>query len=434
MIPAARIQEAISCLDEIFISYFPADAVLGHRFKKKRYIGSKDRQFIAGEVYKVLRRLYTLRWRLAEAGAKADGRMLMFASMIGDGISIDVIDKHTQAGEYAPPALLKPEIVQLEKLQRWKGDMPEHARLGYPEWLEGELKETFGDSFEAEWLSLKQEAAVDLRANTLKTTRAELMNALITHAIEVSPTRYSPLGVRLPKRAPIFSLPEFREGWFEMQDEASQLASMLVDAAPGQKVIDFCAGAGGKTLAIAAQMQGKGRILAMDTSESRLGQMQPRLNRANVHNVQIKLLKGLNDPFLKRHKGTADRVLCDVPCSGLGTIRRNPDLLFKLTPERLREYQEMQQAILEAGSELVGPSGRLIYATCSLLRAENEAQIEKFLNKFKGFRVAGAKEIWNKLLPEEWPFSSTPVDQGYVRLTPHRHGTDGFFVCVLERA
>ena len=219
----------------------------------------------------------------------------------------------------------------------------------------------------------------------------------------------------------------------EVQDEGSQLAAFLADAQPGQRVIDFCAGAGGKTLAIAAQMKNKGKILAFDVSEKRLTQMKPRLKRAGVDNVEIHVLSSESDSYLKRHKGTADRVFIDAPCSGSGTWRRNPDLKWRLTQTQLDELSEIQRRILDSAARLVKKGGRLIYVTCSMLQCENEQQLSGFLDRHPHFRVVKPEEIWNK---DERFFETQKIarlsDRDYFRTTPHQDGTDGFFAAILE--
>jgi 16S rRNA (cytosine967-C5)-methyltransferase len=254
------------------------------------------------------------------------------------------------------------------------------------------------------------------------------MKQLAAEGYELYPTPVSDIGLRLTKRAPIFTSPAFKAGHFEVQDEGSQLVAALVSAKPGMKVIDFCAGTGGKTLAIAAQMENKGRILAWDSSAKRLGQIKERLRRAGVDNVQVHVLEHENDQFIKRHKDSADRVLVDAPCSGTGTWRRNPDLKWRFTPKDLEEVVAVQQRILQSAARLVRPGGQLVYATCSLLPCENQGQIEQFLKNISNFEVVPVDKIWDKARPE-----SSGASAPYLSLTPHQDGVDGFFAAVLER-
>jgi 16S rRNA (cytosine967-C5)-methyltransferase len=276
--------------------------------------------------------------------------------------------------------------------------------------------------------ALNEQATTDLRVNTLKTTRETLQAELAKEEFFSTPGVLSPVCLRLDKRGPIFTSPLFKAGHFEVQDEGSQVVAMMVDAQPGQRVIDFCAGAGGKTLAIAAAMKNKGRILAWDTSEKRLKQIVPRLRRAGVDTVQTHVIESENDAFIKRHKQTADRVLVDAPCSGSGTWRRNPDLKWRFNRKDLDEVLAVQQSILQSASRLVKPGGRLIYATCSILLDENEHQITQFLKSVNNFRVVCAQKIWDK--------NSTCGENetvSFLSLTPHEDGVDGFFAAVLER-
>jgi 16S rRNA (cytosine967-C5)-methyltransferase len=305
--------------------------------------------------------------------------------------------------------------------------MPDHVRYNYPAWLEKEIRISFGECWKEEITALSQEAPVDLRTNTLLTTRDALIHALRDEKFEVSPTQLSPLGVRMQTRAPVFTSRCFKQGWFEMQDEGSQLVSLLLPVEPGQKVIDFCAGAGGKTLAIAAAMKNKGRVLAWDTSEKRLKQMTERLRRAKVDNVQIHVLESERDPFTKRHKDSADAVIVDAPCSGSGTWRRNPDLKWRFRETDLQEVIAMQKNILECASKLVKTGGYLLYVTCSILQSENESQLEVFLSQSKNFRVVTENNLCSNF------HQTKKLLGGSLRLTPHQDGTDGFFATLLQR-
>src|SRR6185369_3433163 len=318
-------------------------------------------------------------------------------------------------------------------------------------------------------------ASTDLRVNTIKATREEAIAALKAEGIVAAPTTLSPVGLRVHGRPPLATLQCFKDGLIEVQDEGSQLVALLADARPGMRVADFCAGAGGKTLAIAAQMKNKGKIVACDVLEGRIERAAVRFNRAGVHNVERKALSSERDQWVKRHAGTFDRVLVDAPCTGTGTWRRNPDAKWKLSPEDLTELAEIQRNILDSAWRLVKPGGRLIYATCSLLAEENEAQVEAFLSEHADFRLVPAGEVWREVIGTDFPNPSahprnhstvipacepgsidgaefaTAVDPGSeagvtsgdgagsgalsatLSLTPAQHGTDGFFAAVLER-
>ena len=394
----------------------PADAVLNQFFRKRRFIGSKDRGEISRVVYAVLRNEMALDWQLEQGGlAKTPrGRVLAESVLLG-GVELEKLKELCDGQQYAAARLSEDEQTWIKShagQPLTDEAMPESVRHGVPEWLAPRFTELFGEDLPNATAALNREAPVDLRVNTLKTNRDEVLEALTQAGLEPKPTSHSAVGIRLLRRGALFATEAFRAGWFEMQDEGSQLVAALVQAEPSDKGIDFCAGAGGKTLALAAQMENRGRILAWDTSGKRLGQMRPRLGRAGVSNVQTRVLKSERDNVVKRHRDSADWVLLDVPCTGTGTWRRSPDLRRRTTPEALAEVQEHQRAILESAARLVKPGGRLIYATCSILPEENEHQVEAFLESQVDFtRTAEA-----------------------LRLSPHPHGPDGFFGAVMQKA
>jgi 16S rRNA (cytosine967-C5)-methyltransferase len=437
MTPGARIQASIELLDQIFNAWqsekrFPADKMLEQYFKGHRYIGSKDRGAVAELVYWVLRHKAVLSWWLEKYSHPLDGRMFILAALIlRHDYNPQTIESITKDSVYSPETLVESERKLINTLVRSEinnPEMPDHVRLNYPQWLDENLRDSFGDKLEAAMNALSEQAPTDLRVNTLKTHREKLLGQLQAEGFDCSPTLLSPVGIRLTRRAPIFTSKFFKEGHFEVQDEGSQMVAILVDAKPSQRVIDFCAGAGGKTLAIAATMENKGRILAWDTSKKRLDQINLRLKRAGVHNVQIHVLESEHDAFIKRHKATADRVLIDVPCSGSGTWRRNPDLKWRFTKKDLDEVCAVQKEILQSASRLVKVGGRLIYATCSIFKDENERQVENFLKSNNHFRVVCAQKVWDKNFSAD-----CDDDKSYFCVTPHEDGVDGFFAAVLER-
>jgi 16S rRNA (cytosine967-C5)-methyltransferase len=409
----------------------PADKLIDNYFRARRFLGSKDRATIGELVYWCLRNKATLEWWLTvrletEIHARA---IVLTALILRKDYDVAQIAAMTQDSQYSLPSLTALEKERCERLTKERGahtQMPPHAKLNYPQWLEPYLKESLGEDFEPALKALSEQASTDLRVNTLKTTREELQKNLQEEGFETIPTPMSSIGLRLPKRMPIFTSQYFKAGHFEVQDEGSQLVALLVDAESGQKIIDFCAGAGGKTLAIAAAMKNKGRILAWDNSEKRLSQIKERLRRAGVDNVQTHVLSSEHDAFIKRHKETANRVLVDAPCSGSGTWRRNPDLKWRFTQKDLDEMLVLQQSILQSASRLVKPGGRLIYATCSIFKNENDDQIERFLKSVNHFRVVCAQKIWDKT-------SDGGSAPSYLHVTPHQDGVDGFFAAVLER-
>jgi 16S rRNA (cytosine967-C5)-methyltransferase len=306
--------------------------------------------------------------------------------------------------------------------------MPEWMRLNVPEWCIDRFKGLYGDDTAAELNALNTEAPLDLRVNTLKSTREEVRQSLWGDGFDAQPTPYSPWGLRLDKRGALFNTKAFKNGWIEVQDEGSQLVALLSNAKPGEKVIDFCAGAGGKTLALAAMMQNKGRILAWDTSETRLEQSVKRLRRAGVDNVQRHALTSETDSFIKRHKDSADVVVIDAPCSGSGTWRRNPDLKWRFGERDLSEITAIQERILDSARRLVKKGGKLLYITCSLFEEENESQVKQFLIKYPEFTLASPSEIWDNDACKKLSGSSQ-----FLRLSPHSAGTDGFFAAILHK-
>lgn len=438
MTPAARIQAAIEMLEHVQSIWAsdrraPVDMLLAQYFKSRRYIGSKDRGAISDLLYFVLRHGGTLEWHIEQADRKVTPRRAVMVGLLfyGEGMGrAEIIDTFNGA-KHCPAALTEQESSMLGRIEGrdfHMPGMPDAARYNYPDWMEGRLKDAFGQQFALEMMALNEQAPIDLRANTLKVgDRQDLIMALDRDGYFGVPTELSPLGVRLKKRLPAFNTQAFKDGMYEMQDEGSQVAALLVKAQPGQKVIDFCAGAGGKTLAIAATMKNKGRLLAWDTSENRLGQISKRLARAGVSNVQTHVLSSESDPFLKRHLASADWVLVDAPCTGSGTWRRNPDLKWRTTLDDLNELKAIQARILPHAARLVKPGGRLVYVTCSIFNDENFHQVKQFLANNSNFRVEAPDKMWNNLLQ-----AGDGVGVA-LRLSPHKDGTDGFFAAILVK-
>ena len=438
MTPAARIQAAIEIMEHVQSIWgadrrAPVDALLADYFKKRHYIGSTDRGTVSEMVYYCLRNGGSLEWHIEQCDRKVTPRRVVMVALLfkENGFKSHEIKRMFDGAKYAPPVLTDQEVTLLDRCEEREfhpENMPEAARYNYPDWMEGRLKDVFGDKLPEEMLALSEQAPIDLRANLLKCKdRSDLILALDKDGYFGAPTPISPIGVRLNKRIAAFNTQAFKDGMFEMQDAGSQAVALLVDAKPGQKVIDFCAGAGGKTLAIAATMQNKGRILAWDISENRLGQIHKRLARAGVSNVQTHVLRDEADPMLKRHVGTADWVLVDAPCSGSGTWRRNPDLKWRTTLEDLQELKVLQQRILKNAARLVKPGGRLVYVTCSLFNDENFHQVKQFLGGNLTFRVEAPGKLWNNHLVARDGVGAS------VLLTPHKDGTDGFFAAVLMK-
>lgn len=435
MRPSARVQSAIEILDEMQATWrqqhhAPADALMHDYFKSHRFMGSKDRAYVGELVYFILRNGAAIEWWLEKGELRTTPRLVaMLALVFLHKLSPREVGNLFDGQKFSPSKLTVEELDVLDALEGAElihEQMPVSAKYNFPDWMEGRIRLSLGDDFDAEMTALNQSAPVDIRVNTLKADRADLILALDREGYDCTPTPHSKLGVRLQKRMPVFTTQAFRDGWFEMQDEGSQIVAALVEAEPGQKVVDFCAGAGGKTLAIAARMENKGRILALDTNERRLKQMHKRLTRAGVDNVQVHTIESEQDQYIKRHKESADWVVVDAPCSGSGTWRRNPDLKWRFDLNDLRELKDIQQRVLRSAARLVKPGGRLVYITCSLFNDENEGQVKQFLVDYPQFRVAPPPEIWSKHT------HSIPEVGSVIRLTPHKDGTDGFFAAILQ--
>jgi 16S rRNA (cytosine967-C5)-methyltransferase len=429
--PGARLQAAIELLDDIARGG-AADAACSAYFRGRRYIGSKDRAAIAERLYALLRARARLDWWIAQATGSAEpapGRARVIAALaLVDGWRIKDFGPDFDGGAYRPGPLAPTERRLVERLAGQAlehQDQPAWVRGEYPEWLEAAL----GALPEAELRALNRPAPLDLRVNPLTVSREQALEGLTASGIQAAPTRFSPHGLRVVGRPPLGQLPAFQAGWVEVQDEGSQLVALLADARPGQFVMDLCAGAGGKTLALAAAMQNKGRLIACDVSEKRLERAVKRLRRAGVHNVERRALGPDAASWLKRQAGRFDRVLVDAPCSGTGTWRRNPDMKWRIGPADIAELRHVQDEVLDRASRLVKPGGRLIYATCSLLAEENEQAIDAFLARHGEFRVLPVGGLWAGLLS-----GACPVDGPYLQLSPARHHTDGFFAAILERA
>jgi 16S rRNA (cytosine967-C5)-methyltransferase len=436
MTPGARLQATIELLDALAGSTAPADATIAAFLRQRRYVGSGDRRAILERVYAVLRRRAALGWwieRVAGPGRPApSGRRLMLAAlMLLEGNPAEAVGPLFNGQRYCPAPLNDEERALLAELEGKKltpPEQPESVRLELPDWAEPGLRERFGPDFESEVEALNRPAALDLRVNTLIGTRDEAIAELAAEGIAAAPTRFSPIGLRVTERPALATLDSFKRGLIEVQDEGSQLAALLVDAQSSMRVADFCAGAGGKTLAMAATMRNKGVLVACDVAKGRIDRAAVRLRRAGVHNVQRRLLADERDPWEKRHAGTFDRVLVDAPCTGSGTWRRNPDQRWRIGPEMLQSLIAEQRAILDRAARLVRPGGRLVYATCSFFRAENEDQIEAFIARDARFALLPVATVWSALLSGECPATGPTL-----MLTPARHGTDGFFVAILRK-
>ena len=429
MTPGARIEAAIALGAGIEATDAPADAVIARFFRGRRYMGSGDRRAVTDRVYGVLRRRARLDWWLERAGLSASPRCRVIADLVlVDGLQAAAVAALFDGGRHRPAPLAADEQGLVQSLAGHALDeaaMPDWVALEYPAWLDAPLRRQWGDSLGQEMAALNRPAPVDLRVNTVKATRAEAAAALAAEGIAALPTPLSPLGLRLQSRLRLEGVAAFRRGLVEVQDEGSQLVALLAGARPGMTVIDFCAGAGGKTLALAAAMTGDGggvagRLIACDASAARLGRMDERLHRAGIKGIERRPPAAEDE---------ADRVLVDAPCSGSGTWRRHPDARWRLDAAGVDALVERQRHILADAAQVVRPGGRLVYATCSLLPAENEEQVRRFLEQGRDFAVVAMAEAWAATIGGRCPAAGP-----FLRLSPAGSGTDGFFAAVLERA
>jgi len=434
MTPGAQVAAAIQLLEDIDKGRAPADDIVGNYFRRHRFAGSSDRGAISQHIYAVLRHRAGLDWWIARRGeglpADARRRTLAALLLVEDWTS-RAIDKACDGDRFRPQPLDPRERDMLRELEGEALDvpaMPGWVRGNFPDWLHPYLERAFGGEIHKEMAALNGEASLDLRVNLLKGERKTALDELKYQDIKAQPTPWSPLGLRVRERIPLATLEVFKQGLVEVQDEGSQIAALLADARPGMRVVDFCAGAGGKTLALAAQMGNRGHLIACDISAARLERATQRLRRAGASIVQRMVLTSHRDKWVKRHVHSFDRVFVDAPCTGIGTWRRNPDAKWRLKETDVSELVALQADILESAQRLVKPGGRLVYATCSLLREENEAQIERFLGDHPDFTLLPIAKIWVESVG-----TASPTDGDLLRLTPARHHTDGFFVAVMER-
>jgi 16S rRNA (cytosine967-C5)-methyltransferase len=436
--PAGRFAAAIDLLAALDAApRRPADAIAQAFFRDRRYIGAGDRRAVAEQAWGVVRQRLRLRWWLDRQGAEPTPRLLAAAhALLVGGMRLSALGgAFTGSERHGPAPLSGAEQRTLRTLADrplLAPEMPEDIRLNLPAWAVDGLRRRFGADLPAEAAELEAEAALDLRANLLKGTRAEAIAALAAEAIEAAPTPLSPWGLRIPSRRPVTGTAAYREGRVEVQDEGSQIVAALADPRPGLRVCDLCAGAGGKTLAMAATMDNRGRITACDVNAPRLEGATRRFRRAGVHNAECHLLTP-GDKWAKRRAGQFDRVLVDAPCTGTGTWRRNPDARTRTGPDDLAALLTKQGEILSMSAELVRPGGLLVYATCSLLPEEDEGQVTAFLTSHPEFAAVPMTEAWSRAGLGAAP--PMPAAFGpYLLLSPARHGTDGFFAAVLRRA
>ncbi|MBS0530521.1 MAG: RsmB/NOP family class I SAM-dependent RNA methyltransferase [Proteobacteria bacterium] len=431
MTPAARLSAAIDVLATIDTQRVPAAKALKEWGTAHRFAGSGDRAGISGLVYDVLRRQASSAWIMDDDTPRS---RLLGMLKLERGFDTDKIAALCDGSRFAPEPLSDGERAALSS--RTTDDAPAHIAGDYPEWLDGYLTDVFGDERAAEAMAMASRAPLDLRVNTLKTKREKVLGSL--RHLGAEPTPWSPLGLRIQLGADarnpgVHAEEDFIKGGIEVQDEGSQLAALLSAAKPGEQVIDLCAGAGGKILALAAMMQGKGRLIATDHDKRQLAPIHERLSRAGVHNADIRTPKGEGDP-LADIRATADLVLIDAPCTGTGTWRRNPDAKWRMRPGALEVRLKDQAEVLDRAASLVKAGGRIAYITCSVLPPENSEQIRKFIGRHSEFAVVPPAEVaavlWDKA--DDFLAATIQSPEGLL-MTPRRTGTDGFFVSVLRR-
>jgi 16S rRNA (cytosine967-C5)-methyltransferase len=411
-----RLETATAALQVVLGLTRPADVALRGFFRDHPKLGQNDRAFVAEVAFTVLRHL-----RLLEhlAGEPMPRRLALAALTLQFGLSVRELEPLLRSGEEAWLARAR----SIDQAQ-----LAPAIRASLPDWLYDRLARMHPpEELEQLTRGLLQPAPLDLRVNTLLIGRGEVLAAFERGGIPAVPTPYSPSGIRLATKPALQHHALFLEGKVEVQDEGSQLLAYLVAPRRREMVVDFCAGAGGKTLAMGALMHSEGRLYAFDTAEKRLANLKPRLKRSGLSNVHPQLIAGATDARVKRLTAKIDRVLVDAPCSGLGTLRRNPDLKWRQRPEGVAQMAEKQRAIVDAAARLIKPGGRMVYATCSLLEDENEAIVDAFLGAHAQFRLGHCGEILRG--------QGIELDTGpYFRVLPHLHAMDGFFAAVMERA
>jgi 16S rRNA (cytosine967-C5)-methyltransferase len=427
--PAARLQATLDLLCDVESAGRPVDAVTSAFFRVRRDIDERDRGIVLELLYELLRHRARLGWWLARQGSTDSPRARLLAWLIlAEGKTPDQINGLFDGGKFAPAALTQDEyalLVTFKGSAMFHPDMPSEVRVECPAWAVSSLRRRFGEGFAAEMAATLVPPPLDLRVNPVKSIRQAVLKDLKGMGLTAEATAMATHGIRVKERLSLARLKGLKTGEIEIQDEGSQLVALLVAARPGERVVDFCAGAGGKTLAIASDMNNKGHVVACDVNDARLKRCAERLRRAGLHNAETRLLASETDRWVKRHKGGFDRVLVDAPCSGTGTWRRNPDARWRAPDLGLDKLVALQGRILTSAARLVRPGGRLVYATCSLLPEENEEQVVAFLATHPDFEVVP--------LGETAPHLKPIADSDYLSLTPARHGTDGFFAAVLQR-
>ena len=429
MTPSARISAAIDIFTELEQKPRPVNDALKDWALSRRYAGSGDRAGIGLLVHDTLRRRASARWLMGADTARA---AVLGTLRLAQGYSAQTIAGWCDGGRFGPEPLSEAEMAALANGSL--KDAPAHVRGDYPEWLSESFAAAFGDDAAAEGEALAMRAPLDLRVNTLKTIRMKALPALSDY--DAVATLHSPDGIRVPNRAdgrikPVQADPLFIKGMVEIQDEGSQIVAMLCAPDACHQVLDYCAGGGGKTLALAALMNNKGQIFASDSDARRLAPIYDRLKRADARNVQIRTPRQ-GGPTVLDLSGKLDLVLIDAPCTGTGTWRRNPDAKWRMRPGALEQRMKEQVTVLDNAALAVKPGGRLAYITCSVLPEENDQQVREFLTRTPGFSIINLRET-RAFAEIPSLASATRATQHGLMLTPLRTGCDGFYIAMMER-
>lgn len=429
MNPASLAGHAIELLEILWEDPRPADHLIDKFFRSRRYLGSHDRRELAESVYGILRHqrlLQTLVSQVRPESARNPAWLFVAFKLHIEKLSLDLVANYISGPS---PHKLSPSLSELAQIaaqnpETFKDNPGIH--FSFPDWFVAIVQQQFGEA-EGETLlaSLNQPPPLTIRVNTLQTSRANCLLELQKLGFDGKETALSAEGLHLAKRMNLFNLDLFRAGWFEVQDEGSQIVSLLLDPKPTWRVADVCAGGGGKTLHLAALMKNRGEIFAFDVAPKRLEQLQKRSRRSGMHNIRVHVLQENEAPASL--PGKMDAILIDAPCSGSGVLRRNPDAKWKITPGMVEEMSAKQQQILRHYAPLLKPGGRLVYATCSVLAQENEAVVQSFLEGNPSFQAADAAAILQRYQ------LSHLAQGGAIHLLPHKHGCDGFFAMVMER-
>ena len=414
-ISALNLQSAADALEQVLPMKHPADAVMREFFSAHRELGSHDRSFVAEAVFAVIRNK-----RLLEhmTDAPTPRRLVLAALIKIQGVGLGQLEPLLRARDREWATSVRSQDIH---------SFDEATRLSLPDWLHQRLIRELSHTAATEFgRAMLKTAPLDLRVNTLVASREQALEELAASGLEAQATAFSPIGIRLAGKPAINRHALFLKGAVEVQDEGSQLLGYLVSPKRREMVVDFCAGAGGKTLLMGAMMRSQGRLYALDVSAKRLANLRLRLKRSGLANVHPQLIDGEADTKIKRLAGKIDRVLVDAPCSGLGTLRRNPDLKWRQSPQSVAQLAVKQGAILAAAAKLLKPGGRLVYATCSVLQEENQEVVGQFLDGHSDFEMVDAASVLSE--------NGICVEAGkFLELRPQTHGTDGFFAAILKR-